>query len=75
MPSQIRKFRWLWIGVFILLFTVPSVADACPYCAGQDNKFTDILLPVAILLGSPFIVAGVFIIVVIKNNKSEEGDI
>ena len=72
MLFQRRKFHWLRISVFILLFIIPAVAAACPYCAGQDNKISDILLPIAVLLGAPFAVAGVFIAVVIKNNKSEK---
>ena len=72
MLFQRRKFHWLRISVFILLFIIPAVAAACPYCAGQDNKFSDILVPVAVLLGAPFAVAGVFIVVVVKHNNSKK---
>ena len=72
MSFQIKKCNWIWICVFIIIFLIPAAADACPYCAGQDNKISDILLPIAVLLGAPFAVVGVFIAVVIKNNKSEK---
>ncbi len=72
MPFQMRKSNWIWLCVFIMLFIFPAVADSCPFCAGQDNKFSDILLPVALLLGAPFAVAGVFIAVIVKHNKTEQ---
>jgi len=55
-----------------LLIIVFSSISACPFCAGQDNQFTDILVPVGLLLGSPFLVVGVFISIVRKHNKIEE---
>ncbi len=49
-----------------------SYVSACPFCAGQDNQFSDILIPVGLLLGSPFLVVGVFVTIVRRQNKLEE---
>jgi len=65
------KSNLVWICVFLLLVG-PTALNACSFCAGQDNKFSDILVPVAFLLGAPFAVAGVFIAVVMKNNKNNK---
>lgn len=70
---NVIKSNWIWICI-ILLFVGPTTLNACPFCAGQDNKFSDILVPVTFLLGAPFAVAGVFIAVVMKNNKKNNKD-
>ncbi|MBT6938103.1 MAG: hypothetical protein HN982_11040 [Candidatus Marinimicrobia bacterium] len=55
--------------MFMIAF---SYVGACPFCAGQDNQFSDILIPVGLLLGSPFLVVGIFVTIVRKQNKMEE---
>ena len=44
---------------------------SCPYCAGKDSTFSDILLPVAALLGAPFVIFGVIAFFVVKSNRKE----
>lgn len=65
------KFNWIWVWFFLLIIG-PATVNACPFCAGQDNTFSDILVPVAFLLGAPFAVVGVFIAVIVKNNKTDK---
>lgn len=71
MSFQIKKSRWIWICIFLFLIG-PSTVKTCPVCAGQDNKFSEILVPIGLLLGAPFVVAGVFIAVIVKHNKTEK---
>ncbi|MBC8322979.1 MAG: hypothetical protein H8E70_05380 [Candidatus Marinimicrobia bacterium] len=71
MQSLKMKFRWIWICI-ILIVIYPSFMNACPVCAGQDNTLSDILVPITLLLGTPFAVAGIFIAVVLKHNKTEK---
>lgn len=61
-----RKLMYGIITVF------PGLLLACPYCAGRDSTFSDILLPVAALLGAPFIIFGVIAVFVVKSNRREK---
>ncbi len=69
MRNQWRPYTRMSIILFVTVF---SYIAACPFCAGQDNQFSDILVPVGLLLGSPFLVVGIFITIVRKQNKIEE---
>ncbi|GEM_PF-407752 len=49
----------------------PGLIWACPFCAGRDSTISDILLPVAALLGAPFVIFGVIAFFVVKSNRKE----
>jgi len=48
------------------------MAIACPFCAGQsgENYIQQIILPIGVLLLTPFIVAGTVILIIYFNNNS-----
>jgi hypothetical protein len=57
--------------IYGVLSIIPGMLWSCPYCAGKDSTFSDILLPVAALLGAPFVIFGVIAFFVVKSNRKE----
>ncbi len=59
---------------YILLFIItiiPNFLFSCPYCAGQigENYIQEIILPIAGLLLSPFIIIGTVVYFIYYNRN------
>ncbi len=54
------------------LLGFPGFLFACPFCAGKESTIQDIMVPVATLLGTPFILFGLVAYIIIRQQKKEK---